>query len=64
MDEPKPCPFCGKNPSVVKVEVHPAEWFVSCGKLCVEQKHLYSSKHAAITAWNRRKEDEDGRYEG
>ena len=52
----KPCPFCGKDPEIIKLENYGKDdWYVQCNnRYCVEQKHLYSSKNAAIKSWNRR----------
>ena len=57
---PLPCPFCGKEPEIVKIENYGRDdWYITCKPLCIEQKHLYSSKAAAIKAWNRRASDEN-----
>ena len=59
--ELKPCPFCGRDPVVEVLESYGCmkDYYVSCVWNCVEQKHLYKSRAAAIKAWNRRKGKDD-----
>lgn len=53
-DQIKRCPFCGREPEVIKVEPF-GEYYIACRSMyCVEQRHLYCSRQAAIKAWNRR----------
>ena len=58
-DELKPCPLCGGKAELVYIDRHYRECFVKCLKCKVEQGHVYRSKQSAITAWNRRKYDEE-----
>ena len=58
----KPCPFCGKIPvlNVLKGSNF-NEYYVECkSRYCIEQKHCYRTRKAAIDAWNRRSIGEDG----
>ena len=48
----KPCPFCGRIPSVEDCGSN--RWFVKCG--CgIAQDKLYHQRCDAVKAWNRRK---------
>ena len=57
----KPCPFCGRIPEIQITDVGPGkgrEAWISCkGPYCIEQKHVYATKKAAVDAWNRRADD-------
>ena len=54
MNDLKKCPFCGRAPQLNFLEDY-GDYYVSCrSRTCVEQKHCYRSKSAAIKAWNRR----------
>ena len=56
MEEISRCPFCGREPELIKLDTGIGEYFIACKSMyCVEQKHVYMSKQAAIKAWNRRK---------
>lgn len=56
-EDMKPCPFCGGKPELMLLGIANCnECFVRCNKCKIEQGHVYRSKKAAITAWNRRKE--------
>ena len=55
-EDMKPCPFCGGKPELILLGMfkNSNECFVKCNKCKIEQGHMYMSKQAAITAWNRR----------
>lgn len=48
----KECPFCGRMPGVVDCGKY--RYFIKC-KCGIAQDKLYSQKHDAVKAWNRRK---------
>lgn len=59
----KPCPFCGKKPSIKKhvaeQEVTGQWWFVSCTKVRSDECPAYcwtgaNSYNEALRRWNRR----------
>lgn len=57
MIDVKPCPLCGRKPEVVELDKR--NYFIRCGsRYCVEQRHCYVSRAAAVKAWNRRKGDD------
>lgn len=61
MSKLKPCPFCGRTPTVEKCKDF--GFFVQC-KCGIEQSTLYAQKCDAIRRWNKRKEaDDDSRME-
>jgi Lar family restriction alleviation protein len=50
---PKPCPFCGETPLLIKKDER--GWFVYCGNfLCTIQRYGSATKQDAIDNWNRR----------
>lgn len=54
MEEFERCPFCGRIPKLIELDLTPPEYYVQCSNFyCVEQQHCYKSKHAAIKAWNK-----------
>lgn len=61
----KPCPFCGKEPEVIKIWVSDSlhesgySWIVRCNYLkggCGAQGGSRTKKEEAIEIWNRRTE--------
>lgn len=57
MEKPKPCPICGREPELIKVDPF-CEYYIACPSIyCIEQRHIYRNKQSAIKAWNRRYED-------
>lgn len=52
MAELKPCPFCGRIPTVE--DCGDNRWFIRC-KCGIAQDKLYFQRCSAIRAWNRRK---------
>lgn len=52
MADLKPCPFCGRTPTVEDCGTN--RWFVRC-KCGIAQDKLYAQKCDAVRAWNRRK---------
>ena len=56
MAELKPCPFCGRTPTVDDCGDH--RYFVQC-KCGVVQDKLYAQKCDAVRRWNTRKIDKD-----
>lgn len=54
MEELKPCPFCGGEATVKRIESI-YRYRVSCDKCPVEVgRHWFGTKEEAIEAWNRR----------
>ena len=51
MTDLKPCPFCGRIPTVE--DCGDNSWFVRC-KCGIAQDKLYAQRCSAIKAWNRR----------
>jgi hypothetical protein len=52
----KPCPFCGKEPTVAKALSNC--WRVQCWVIDDHMVNLYhATKRAAINAWNRRSKE-------
>ena len=52
MAELKPCPFCGRIPTVE--DCGDNRWFIRC-KCGIAQDKLYFQRCDAIRAWNKRK---------
>ena len=54
-DKPKPCPFCGKNPTGTYY-VDSTNGFISvfCGNPCFCRGPERRTEKGAVSAWNRR----------
>ena len=60
MDELKPCPFCGGEPTISAYYNTSTEWYLcSCSKCHISQTGSeYRFLFEAIKAWNRRTNDD------
>lgn len=52
----KPCPFCGKRPSIGRGGPGGLVWYIDCDRDDVHDVHVQSSgtRKDAIEAWNKR----------
>ena len=59
MSELSPCPFCGREPSLIKASRNSRRHYIGCSIECsVRPEITVSSKREAIEAWNTREESE------
>lgn len=56
----KKCPFCGGDAEIFSTGDYLKKTFyrIHCKKFCCLQVNFYSSKIAAVEAWNRRANDD------